>query len=156
MPDVLLPSTDGAPVSLSTLKGILVVFFYPFTGRPDHPNPLGWDDISGAHGSTPQALSFSKRYGEFRNLGAKVFGVSFMSTEWQKEFANRNDLPFPLLSDQRRYFANALGLTAFQAGTEDYLVRRAFIINDGVITSDIFPVPVPEENAAEVLKLLKP
>jgi peroxiredoxin len=156
MPDVLLPSTAGAPVNLSMLKGRAVVFCYPFTGRPGHPDPQGWDDIPGAHGSTPQALAFSKLYGEFRNLGAKILGLSFLSTEWQQDFAARNQLPFPLLSDEQRDFANSLGLTAFKAGEQDYLTRRTFIIKDGVIILDVFPVSNPEENAPDVLRLLKP
>src|SRR5690606_38452146 len=58
VPDIELPSTDGGAVSLARLDKGAVVFIYPWTGRPGLPNPPGWDEIPGAHGSTPQALGF--------------------------------------------------------------------------------------------------
>jgi peroxiredoxin len=155
LPDIALPSTQGTPVTLASVKGTSVLFIYPYTGRPGHPNPLGWDDIPGAHGSTPQALCFSKSYDEFQTLHVKVFGLSFATHEWQQDFASRNNLRYALLSDHGRTFAAALNLSTFKAGGENYLTRRCFIIRDGVVIHDIFPVTSPAENAHDVLRILK-
>lgn len=147
--------TSGKAVNLSLLSGKIVLFVYPYTGVPGVPDPEGWDDIPGAHGSTPQALAFSYRYQEFVTLNVKVFGLSFQDTEWQKAFVERNQLAFNLLSDGDGAFAKALSLDTFRAGAKDFLTRRTFIIEDGVITHDFYPVSKPAANADEVLQALK-
>lgn len=156
LPDVGLQATDGSSVNLGKLSGTSIVFCYPFTGRPDHPNPPGWDDIPGAHGSTPQVLAFSMLYRNFETLHVKVFGLSFLSPEWQKDFAARHALPFLLLSDETQRFSNALQLERFIAGSQTYLTRRSMIIENGTIKHDVFPVLHPEQNAADTFALLKP
>lgn len=152
LPSIALPATDGR---LHTFRSRSVLFIYPYTGKPDHADPPGWDHIPGAHGSTPQALAFSKAYDNFTKLDVKIFGVSFQSTEWQQEFVERNMLCFPLLSDADRKLSSALNLQTFKAGADDFLVRRTLIVNNAVITHDLHPVPNPERNAADVLKALQ-
>lgn len=155
LPDISLRASDGSSVNLARLTGRTVLFCYPYTGRPDHPNPPGWDDIPGAHGSTPQALAFSRLYRDFLKLDVNVFGLSFSTHAWQNDFANRNALPYLLLSDETRAFSNALQLQTFVAGNHDYLARRGLIVENGTIRHDMFPVTSPERHAAEMLVLLE-
>jgi peroxiredoxin len=122
---------------------------------PGIPDPEGWDNIPGAHGSTPQALAFSYRYGVFLRQNVKVFGLSLQGTEWQFEFVQRTQLVFPLLSDVTAEFSKKLALETFQAGEKDYLVRRTFIVEGGLITHDFYPVDKPAANADDVLKVLQ-
>jgi peroxiredoxin len=65
LPDVELPATTGAPVNLRRLPGSTVIFCYPWTGRPGLPDPPGWDNIPGAHGSTPQAQAYAALHADF-------------------------------------------------------------------------------------------
>jgi peroxiredoxin len=155
LPDTGLVATDGRMINPALEKGVCVFFCYPYTGRPGWPDPAGWDDIAGAHGSTPQALGFSEAYGKYQKLGVKVFGVSFQDVFWQSEFAKRNSLKVALLSDHSRKFANGLQLETFQAGAEDYLKRVTLIAVDGTITNHRFPVYVPEKDAEETLGLIE-
>jgi peroxiredoxin len=154
MPDIPLEATSGSPVSLARIQGQAVIFCYPFTGRPGHPDPLNWDHIPGAHGSTPQALAYSSAYGQFRRLGVTLFGLSMLSPEWQRDFVSRNKLSFRLLSDHERTLQSRLGLPMFETGGELYLQRITFILQDGVISGVRFPVPEPEQEAADVLAVL--
>ncbi len=156
MPDRLLPATDGTQVNLRTLDGRSVVFCYPFTGRPGYANPPGWDDIAGAHGSTPQALGFAKHYDAFKRGNIRVFGLSFQSLSWQQDFVLRNALPYVLLSDENRAVSTELGLETFRAGQEAFLRRRCILIAAGRVVLDMYPVLDPETNAAELLKVLQP
>jgi peroxiredoxin len=156
VPSIALASTHGAAVDFANVAGTSVLFIYPYTGRPGFADPPGWDDIPGAHGSTPQALGFSKLYDEFKTLNVKIFGLSFMTPEWQQDFSDRNALPYPLVSDQVHEFADAMKLETFRAGDRDYLKRRCFILRDGEVVHDITDIPQPAENAAQVLKLLSP
>jgi peroxiredoxin len=155
LPSITLAASDNTKINLATVNGRLVVFCYPFTGRPNYPNPPNWDDIPSAHGSTPQALAFSSLYHEFETLQVKVFGLSFLSTEWQTDFASFHNLPFLLLSDETKFFSRSLNLDTFQAGAKDYLTRCSFIIENGSITHEFFPIPHPARNAEDVLAKLK-
>jgi peroxiredoxin len=147
LPAVALQSTRGGIVDLSQVSGHSVVFVYPYTGRPGTPDPPDWDNIPGAHGSTPQAQAYSTAYGAFRNRNVNVFGVSLQDAQWQKEFATRCDLPFALLSDSEGRFSSALGLPFFVTGGKAYLRRLTLFVRDGRITGIRFPVPDPAGDA---------
>ena len=108
MPNVELEATSGSAVNPSKLDGPAVIFCYPFTGRPGYDNPPNWDHIPGAHGSTPQCLAYSEAYGKFRRLGVKLFGLSLLPREWQRDFVQRNSLSFRLLSDEKRAFSSVM------------------------------------------------
>jgi peroxiredoxin len=154
VPDISLLATNGEWINLAQLSGKTVVFIYPYTGAQGVPDPEGWNDIAGAHGSTPQALAFSYRYAEFMTHNVKLFGLSLQDTNWQSDFVRRNQLRFPLLSDAKSEFASTLTLEKFKAGAKEFLVRRAFIIEAGLIAHDFYPVPKPAANADEVLQVL--
>ena len=78
LPDVALTATFGAPVNLARFQERAVVFVYPFTGTPGQPNPPGWDDIPGAHGSTPEAEASPSQN---RTSKVKARDVSSSSTK---------------------------------------------------------------------------
>ena len=70
LPDIALPSTRGGEINLGTRPGAAIVYVYPWTGRPGLADPPGWDDIAGAHGSTPETAGFRDHYATFPALGA--------------------------------------------------------------------------------------
>ena len=154
LPDIELQATDGRMINPARLAGTSIFFCYPFTGRPNFPNPPDWDNIPGAHGSTPQALAFSMCYGEFKKRGVKVFGLSFQDAAWQKEFVARASLLVPLLSDCEKNFSNALTLPTFRAGAEDYLRRITLIAQNSIIARVRYPIDVPENDADETLGMV--
>lgn len=151
LPAIALASTAGTALDLSTHTGRAVIFVYPWTGRPGLPNPPAWDDIPGAHGSTPEAEGFRDLCSEFRDRGVEIFGLSGQDTAHQHEFATRMRLPFALLSDVESRFRNALRLPTFETGGVTYLKRLTLILGNGVIERTIYPVHPPHTHAAEVL-----
>lgn len=153
-PDTLLPATIGEPVSLARLEGAWVVFIYPWTGRPGLSNPPNWDDIKGAHGSTPEAEGFRDRYQAFRAAGYDVLGVSGQATADQHEFAGRIGLPFPLLSDAEGALRTPLRLPVFETGGIVYLKRLTLVLRDGKIERTIYPVHPPHTHAGDLLATL--
>lgn len=154
LPEVALTSTAGGTIDLSTLPGRSIVYVYPWTGRPGVPNPPGWDDIAGAHGSTPEAAGFRDHFAQFQAAGFEVFGLSTQSSDWQREFVHRLRLPFELLSDSAFAFADDLRLPRFETGGTAYLKRLTLIVHDGVIAEAIYPVANPGEHAAELVARL--
>ncbi|MGH3144239.1 MAG: peroxiredoxin [Rubrobacter sp.] len=102
-PDFTLRSQSGDSVSLKDFLGRrpVVLFFYP---KDDTP------------GCTKQACAFRDDYGQFGALDAEVLGISSDSVASHRSFAENNDLPFALLSDEggevRRLYGvpNTLGV----------------------------------------------
>lgn len=154
LPDIALPSTTGAPVSLARLTGRNIVFFYTWTGRPGGTNPPGWDDIPGAHGSTPQLEGVRNLQTSFESLDTHVFALSLQSTHWQQELSLRLGLKFPILSDAEGKLTRALSLPTFETGGDLYLRRLTLSIHDGRIDWIFYPVHPPDAHARDVLAWL--
>lgn len=142
-------------MELATLTSRTVIYVYPMTGRPGEALPDGWDEIPGARGCTPQSCAFRDHYAELRGLGARVFGLSTQSTDYQQEAAERLHLPFPLLSDANLRFARGLRLPTFEAGGMILIRRLTLVIRDGVVEEVFYPVFPPDKNAGEVVAWLE-
>jgi len=156
VPPVPLAATDGSLVTLAKLTGIAVVYVYPMTGRPDTPLPEEWDMIPGARGCTPQACAFRDHFAELQALHVDhLFGLSTQESVYQQEAAERLHLPYPLLSDHERAFAEALELPAFDINGTTFLKRLTLIIDAGKIVNVFYPVFPPDKNASAVIAWLK-
>ncbi len=152
IPRVTLPATSGADVCVSDLPGCVLVFIYPWTGRPGVPNPPNWDDIPGAHGSTAEIEGFRDLFHQFEEFELGIYGLSRQSTDYQREMVKRLKVPFPILSDAEGKFASAVKLPSFTAGNETYYKRLSMILNHGLIETVFYPVPRPEKHARDVLR----
>ena len=151
LPDVALEATRGAAVNLARYQERAVVFVYPMTGTPGVPNPPRWDEIAGAHGSTPEAEGFRDLQEQFELLGFEIFGLSAQHLGAQREFADRAGIGYLLLSDEKLAFADALGLPRFETGGSTYLSRLTFIVRNGVIYRTVYPVLRPDTHARDLL-----
>jgi peroxiredoxin len=155
LPHITLPTTSGSNVSPADLSGWAVRFVYPWTGRPGQPNPPNWDDIPGAHGSTPEIERFRDLAPGFHELGVALVGLSRQETAYQCEMAARLRVPFPILSDAEGHFAQTLQLPTFATGGEVYVKRLTLVLKAGTIEHAFYPVPKPEAHADEVLSWLR-
>lgn len=156
LPSLSLPSTKSGQVNVAdaSRERRTVFFFYPRSGRPDEPQIPGWDDIPGARGCTPQSCAFRDHFVEFEELRVQVFGVSTQDTHYQREFAERTHLPYPLLSDASFTLTDALRLPTFEAGGVTLIKRLTLVVSAGLIEKVFYPVFPPDKNAAEVLAYL--
>lgn len=155
LPALRLPSTAGATADLAELaRGRLVAYAYPRTGTPGEPLPDGWDDIPGARGCTPQSCCYRDSLAEFERLGAGVVGISAQSAAEQREFAEREHIPFPLLSDPELRLAEVLRLPTFTAGGMTLYRRLTLVADAGTIVKAFYPVFPPDRDAGEVLAWL--
>jgi len=156
LPELALPSTLGGTIAPSELVGTrLVAYVYPRTGKPGQALPAGWDDIPGARGCTPQSCAYRDSLAEFSSLGASVVGISAQSAEEQREFAEREHIPFPLLSDLDLRLASTLRLPTFQVDGLTLYKRLTLVAEAGKIVKAFYPVFPPDRNAAEVLAWLR-
>src|SRR6202008_234720 len=116
--------------------------------------PAGWDDIPGARGCTPQSCAFRDTLAEFAALDATVIGISAQAAEEQREFAAREHIPFPLLSDSDLRLAELLRLPTFEVEGATLCKRLTFVAAGGRLVKLFYPGFPPDRNAAEVLAWL--
>jgi peroxiredoxin len=151
VPDLVLPSSRGAV----NLRDFEVLYVYPRSGRPGVDLLPGWDDIPGARGCTPQSCAFRDHSAELAALGARVAGLSAQTLDDQIEFAQRNRMPFPVVSDEWLELARDPGLPTFEVEGLTLYKRLALIAEQGRIVKVFYPVFPPDRNAQEVVDWLK-
>ncbi|KAH0579563.1 hypothetical protein H2248_002415 [Termitomyces sp. 'cryptogamus'] len=157
LPPIILPSTAaGAPVDVSSLSGLTIVFCYPRTGEPGIPVPIEWNLIPGARGCTPQACAFRDTSAELRGLGVQhIFGLSTQDTPYQTEAKERLHLPFEILSDAELKWVKGLNLPTFEWQGKMLVRRITMAVQDGMIIKKWYPIFPSDRNAYEVVEWLK-
>jgi len=155
MAPIALQATDGRMIDLLALRGRIVVYAYPRTGKPGVENPDGWDMIPGARGCTPQSCSFRDHFAELKALGiGHLFGLSTQDPAYQQEAAERLHLPFTLLSDENLKLTHSMNLPTFQTSGMTLLKRFTLLINEGRVEHVFYPVFPPDGSASDVIDFL--
>ena len=96
VPSFSLQADDGTMVTRESLAGKnVVLFFYPKDNTP---------------GCTKEACDFRDAFPRFGEINAVVLGVSPDSLESHRKFRKKQDLPYPLLSDEGHHLADAFGV----------------------------------------------
>ena len=143
-PDFTLNDKDGNAVSLTDFAGKKVVlYFYPKDSTP---------------GCTRQACACAAAYEEFKTLDAVVIGISKDSEASHRRFAEKNGLPFILLSDPELKAIQAYGVWQEKKNYGKVsmgVVRSTFIIDEKGLIEKVMPKVRPDTNAAEILDYLK-
>lgn len=136
-PGFTLPADDGKTVSLSSLKGKMVVlYFYPK------------DDTSGC---TKEAQDFTAEANAFRKAGAVIVGVSKDSVASHVRFKDKYGLNVILASDEDTKVAQAYGVWVEKSmyGRRYMGMERATFLIDakGVIRRVWRKVKIPGHSA---------
>jgi len=142
-PDFELPSGTGERVRLSSLQGSpVVLYFYP---KDDTP------------GCTAQACGIRDVFGEIREQGATVLGVSPDSEASHRRFREKYGLPFTLLADPEHDVAEQYGVWVEKKrnGKSSMGIERStFVIAaDGTVAKVMRRVD-PQTHADDVLAAL--
>ena len=142
-PDFSLMNQDGSEIRLSDFHGKKVVlYFYPKDNTP---------------GCTRQACAFGQNYAQFAALDAVVIGISKDSVASHQKFAEKNGLPFILLSDPERIAIEAYDVwkEKKQYGKVSMgVVRTTYVIDEEGCIEKVMPKVKPDTNAAEILAYL--
>lgn len=141
-PAFSLPSSQGRTISLSDYAGkTVVLYFYPKADTP---------------GCTTEACGFRDAFAEYGSKGVDVLGISPDPLDAVTKFAQKHNLPFPLLADEDHKVCEAYGVwVAKSMYGKTYMgaARTTFIIKDGVI-SRVFEKVKPDGHEKEVLAAL--
>jgi len=143
-PDFTLNDDSGKPVTLSTLRGnVVLLYFYP---KDDTP------------GCTTEACNFRDDYTLYQEAGVIILGVSPDNMNKHTGFKLKYNLPFTLLSDPEHEVCNLYGvwgLKKYMGKEYEGVLRTTFLINAEGIIIQIFENVKPAEHSKEVLETLK-
>lgn len=97
IPNFIAKKQDGTLFDSQTIVGRqpVVIYFYPK------------DDTQVC---TQQACAFRDQYEDFKTLGAEVIGVSGDGVKSHKNFSEKYQLPFVLISDEDKALRNLFGV----------------------------------------------
>lgn len=129
--DFSLVDQDNVAHKLSDYSGRVLLYFYP---KDDTP------------GCTQEACMITEVYEDFKKAGITVFGVSADTPESHKQFADKYNLPFTLLSDPDKKVINDYGAAGLL-----FTKRISYLIDNGVIVKAYENVD-PANHATEILK----
>lgn len=126
-PDFRGVDQNGNELSLGMYKGKkLILYFYPK------------DNTSGC---TAEACSLRDGYSELKAKGFEIVGVSPDSEKSHKGFADKHELPFPLIADTDKTIATAYGtwgLKKFMGREYMGIIRTTFVIDSNGVIEKVF------------------
>ena len=142
-PEFTLPDANGSDVSLSDYRGQrVIVYFYPKASTP---------------GCTTQACDFRDNLAAFTTEGFAVLGISPDAPAALQRFTDKQELTFPLLSDEDHSVAEAYGAWGEKKNygkTVMGVIRSTFVVEaDGTLSFARYNVRA-KGHVAMVAKLL--
>jgi thioredoxin-dependent peroxiredoxin len=139
--DFELPDQAGTPRRLSTLlaDGPVVLFFYP---------------KAMTSGCTKESCHFRDLKSEFEAVGAQRVGISADAVDKQRQFSDKHEFDYPLLSDPDRAVASSLGVKKMMIIGPNR--RTTFVIDtDRTILAVLDSQTNMDSHADEALALLR-
>ncbi len=143
-PAINLPDVNGKKRTLKEFLGKKVVlYFYPKDMTP---------------GCTTEACDFRDAFPNFKKLKAVVIGISPDSVERHKKFIEKYELPFILLSDEKKTVLEKYGVWKEKnMYGRKYMgvVRTTVLIDEKGIVRKIYPKVKVKGHVEEVYNDLK-
>lgn len=141
MPVFEVMDQNGRTVSSSELIGKkTIVYFYPKDNTP---------------GCTAEACNLRDNYQILKDKGYNVVGVSKDSQASHQKFAEKNSLPFTLLSDTSTEMIRSFGAWGEKkmcGKVTEGILRRTFVFDENGILKRIIEKVNTKDHAAQLLE----
>jgi len=144
IPDIELPATNDTNIKVSDFIGKnIVIYFYPKASTP---------------GCTQEGLDFSAEINKFKRQSTVILGVSRDGIQAQKNFKNKQNFAFELLSDKEEKLCSLFDVIKLKKlyGKEYLGIERSTFLIDknGKLQQQWRGVKV-KNHVAEVLEAVK-
>ena len=131
---------NGELVSLVDFLGKkIILYFYPKDMTP---------------GCTAQSCDLRDNYKKLINSGQIVLGCSADSPARHLKFIDKYELPFDLISDEKREVLNSYGVWGpkkFMGREYDGIHRTTFVINEQGVLEDVITKVKTKEHTKQIL-----
>ncbi|MBE0637177.1 MAG: thioredoxin-dependent thiol peroxidase [Bacteroidales bacterium] len=142
-PDFNALDQDGRTISLKDFAGSKVIlYFYPKADTP---------------GCTAESCNLRDNYDELMGKGFKILGVSADPVQKQKKFAEKYNLPFPLIADTEKVVLKAYGAWGekkMYGKAYEGIIRMTFVIDEKGMIERVIDNVKTKDHAAQVLEAM--
>lgn len=142
-PEFTLQDQDGNTVRLSDFQGKKVLlWFYPKASTP---------------GCTAEGCNIRDHHGQFESANVQVLGMSKDSVQRQKNFATKQEFPYPLLSDESGEIIQAYGAWGpkkYMGREYEGILRISYIIDEAGNIEHVFDKVKTKTHGEDVLHAL--
>jgi len=140
MPEFKAMANDGKEYQTSDILGKkTVVYAYPKDSTP---------------GCTAEACNLRDNYRTFLSKGYQIFGISRDSVQSHIKFAQKYELPFPLLSDPDHILLEQLGAWGekkLYGKVSMGILRKTFIFDENGICTQVIEKVDTKNHTAQIL-----
>lgn len=132
---------NGNEISYADFHGKkLVIFFYPKASTP---------------GCTAQACNLNDNLDSLAAKGYQVLGVSADSVRRQKNFSEKYDFQFPLISDEDKSIIQAFGVWGpkkFMGKEYEGIHRTSFLIDENGVIERVIKKVKTKDHSNQILE----
>ncbi|ATA76396.1 thioredoxin-dependent thiol peroxidase [Capnocytophaga canimorsus] len=143
IPDFSGIDQNGNPIKLSDYKQRKgIIFFYPKASTP---------------GCTAEVCNLRDGHEILKKQGFFLLGISADSVKRQLNFAEKNQLPFPLIADENREIIELFGVWGqkkFMGKVFDGIHRKTFIIDENHQITHIIDKVQTKNHTQQILSLV--
>jgi peroxiredoxin Q/BCP len=140
-PDFEGKDQNGNLIKQSDFSGKkMILYFYPKDNTP---------------GCTSEACDFRNNYEMWLSKGYAVIGVSADSEASHKKFAEKHELPFPLIADEDKTIIQAYGVWGEKNlyGKKSMGIKRTtFVIDENGIITNVFKQVKSKTHTNQILE----
>ena len=141
LPEFVGTNQEGNEINSEQFKGKkLVVFFYPKASTP---------------GCTAEACNLRDNYSVLKKKGYQLLWVSADSVKRQKNFSDKNELPFDVIADENHDIIDKFGvwqLKKFMGREFMGIVRTTFVFDENGICNQVIDKVKTKDHAAQILE----
>ena len=141
LPEFVGTNQERNEINSEQFKGKkLVVFFYPKASTP---------------GCTAEACNLRDNYSVLKKKGYQLLGVSADSVKRQKNFSDKNELPFDVIADENHDIIDKFGvwqLKKFMGREFMGIVRTTFVFDENGICNKVIDKVKTKDHAAQILE----
>ncbi|MGD1836432.1 MAG: peroxiredoxin [Nitrososphaeraceae archaeon] len=156
IPDIKLESTKGGLLELKKIESnFLILYFFPMMAISEKKLPMGWDNIPGARGCTPQNIAINENMNDLLNYHVTTIGISTQSIIELANISLMRKFSQIILSDNKLKLKEKLNIPTFQIDNKIMYKRLTLVVKKSKIIKVFYPIFPPDKHIFEILNWLK-